>query len=105
MTLLHNDPSPRPFRPGPVRWLEEHGDALYAYAQARVRDSHVAEALVHEALVAALVSADGFLGRAAATERSWLIGILKHKLLDHLRRRLREQPLSVVLTDEDEGLS
>ncbi len=65
-----------------VRWLEEHGDALYAYARSRVRDANVAEDLVQEALLAGLASAGGFLGQAA--ERTWLIGILKHKLVDHL---------------------
>jgi len=74
-----------------VRWLDEHGDAMYAYAAARVRDPDVAEDLVQETLLAALASADGFLARSS--ERSWLIGILKHKLVDHLRRSLRERPL------------
>jgi len=81
-----------PSHPAAARWLEEHGDALYAYAKARVRDQSVAEDLVQEALLAAIVSADQFLGQAA--ERTWLIGILKHKLLDHLRRQLRERPAS-----------
>src|SRR5437588_3415875 len=75
-----------------VRWLEEHGDALYAWALARLRDPHVAEDLVQETLLAGLASAEKFLGQSA--ERSWLIGILKHKLIDHLRRDMRERPLS-----------
>jgi RNA polymerase sigma-70 factor, ECF subfamily len=74
-----------------IRWLEEHGDALYSYALARVRDTHAAEDLVQETLLAGIRSAGGFEGRSA--ERSWLIGILRHKLLDHLRRGLRERPL------------
>src|SRR5689334_24977155 len=80
-----------------LRWLEEHGDALYACALARVRDPHVAEDLVQETLVAGITSADTFSGRSA--ERSWLIGILKHKLVDHLRRNLRERPLSQMPAD------
>lgn len=77
--------------PSAERWLEEHGDALYAYALGRVRDPHAAEDLVQEALVAGLGAPGGFAGRSA--ERTWLIGILRHKLLDYLRRILRERPL------------
>src|SRR5260221_5604439 len=75
-----------------VRWLEDHGDALYSYALARVRDPHVAEDLVQEALLAGLGAAGGFRGWSA--ERTWLIGLLKHKLQDHLRGSLRERPVS-----------
>jgi RNA polymerase sigma-70 factor (TIGR02943 family) len=83
--------------PAALRWLEEHGDALYAYAVSRVRDPHTAEDLVQETLLAALAAVSRFEGRSA--ERSWLIGILKHKLLDHLRHNLREQPLNQVGAD------
>jgi len=74
-----------------TRWLEGHGDALYSYALARVRDPHAAEDLVQETLLAGLAAAGDFMGWSA--ERTWLIGILKHKLVDHLRRALRERPL------------
>ena len=60
------------------------GTRYYACALAHVRNTHLAEDLVQETLVAGLISADTFLGQSA--ERSWLIGILKHKLVDHLRR-------------------
>lgn len=90
MTIDHD--SVRPSAAAAVRWLEDHGDALYSYALSRVRDPHVAEDLVQEALLAALAAAGGFMGWSA--ERTWLIGILRHKLLDHLRRTFRERPIS-----------
>lgn len=86
-----SDPA-RPPAPSAVRWLDDHGDALYAYALARVRDPHVAEDLVQESLLAGLAAIGGFMGWSA--ERSWLIGILRHKLVDHLRSSLRERPMS-----------
>jgi RNA polymerase sigma-70 factor (ECF subfamily) len=93
MDVVQNAPAPSPQTA--ARWLEDHGDALYAYARARVgRDPHIAEDLVQEALLAAMASANRLEGQAA--ERSWLIGILRHKLLDHLRTSLRERPFSVV---------
>jgi RNA polymerase sigma-70 factor (ECF subfamily) len=83
-----------------IDWLDEHGDALYAYALARVRNPHVAEELVQESLLAALTAAEDFTGRSA--QRTWLVGILKHKLIDHLRRQLRERPLPQ--NDDHDGL-
>jgi len=80
-----------------VRWLEEHGDALYAYALARVRSADGAEDLVQETLVAGLKGRKSFAGRSA--ERTWLMGILKHKLIDQLRRSARQRPLSELEVD------
>ena len=76
----------------PVRWLELHGDALYAYCLIRVREPSIAEDLVQDTLLAALKSVENF--KAESTERTWLTGILKHKVLDYLRKSGREQPLS-----------
>lgn len=81
----------------PANWLGEHGDALYAYALMRVREPSQAEDLVQETLLAALTAVENYRGES--TERTWLTGILKHKVLDHLRRSGREKPLS----EEDEA--
>jgi RNA polymerase sigma-70 factor (ECF subfamily) len=73
----------------PGRWLDDYGDLLFGFAMARVRNHHVAEDLVQETLVAACKARDRFEGRS--TERSWLVGILKNKLVDYFRKRGREQ--------------
>jgi RNA polymerase sigma-70 factor (ECF subfamily) len=78
-------------------WLEEHGDALFSFALARIRDPAAAEDLVQETLLAAIGSAGTFNDQSS--HRTWLIGILKHKLIDHLRRTLRERPLSGLPAD------
>lgn len=75
----------------PATWLDEHGDALYRYALVRVRDGSVAEDLVQETLLAAIRGLDGYT--RASTERTWLIGILRHKTLDHFRRVARDRDL------------
>jgi RNA polymerase sigma-70 factor (ECF subfamily) len=80
-----------------LRWLEEHGDALYAFAIRRVRRAEVAEDLVQETLLAALSATSAYAGRSA--ERTWLIGVMKHKLIDHLRKTLREQERGDVESD------
>ena len=80
-----------------LHWLDEHGDALYAYALSRVRNPDVAEDLVQETLLAAIKGQKDFGGRSA--ERTWLTGILKHKLIDHLRKSTRQRPLSELDVD------
>jgi RNA polymerase sigma-70 factor (ECF subfamily) len=75
----------------PEQWLDEHGDVLYRYALLQFRDEHKAEEAVQETLVAALQSRDRFQGGSSV--RTWLIGILKHKVLDQFRRESREAPL------------
>jgi RNA polymerase sigma-70 factor (ECF subfamily) len=84
----------------PEVWLEEHGDALYRYAYFRINDAALAEDLVQETLLAALQARDSFAGRSA--ERTWLTGILKNKLVDHLRKTAREQSVDTTPgSDED----
>lgn len=75
----------------PERWLEEHGAALYRYALTHLRDEHKAEEAVQETLLAALQARDRFSGGASV--RTWLIGILKHKIIDDFRRAAREVAL------------
>lgn len=74
----------------PERWLEEHGSALYSFAFLHVRDGHRAEDLVQETLLAALKARERFQGNASV--RTWLTGILKHKIMDEFRRQSREAP-------------
>jgi len=73
----------------PDQWLLLHGDVLYRYGVARVRDSEVAEDLVQETLLAALKAKQNFAGQAS--EKTWLIGILKHKIIDYFRKVSREK--------------
>ena len=72
----------------PCRWLEEYGDALFRYALGRLRDIHHAEDMVQETLKAALQARASYSGRAS--EKTWLTGILKHKIIDFIRKQVRE---------------
>ena len=75
----------------PETWLDEHGAALYKYALLQTRDSHKAEEAVQETLLAALQGRNRYAGSALA--RTWLIGILKHKIIDMFRHDAREVQL------------
>jgi RNA polymerase sigma-70 factor (ECF subfamily) len=71
----------------PERWVDRHGDALYRYALLRLRDPDLAADAVQEALLDALRTRAAFAGRSS--ERTWLVGILKHKVVDQVRRASR----------------
>jgi RNA polymerase sigma-70 factor (ECF subfamily) len=71
--------------------VEEERPYLLRYASLQLRDRHAAEDAVQETLAAALAGEAGFGGRSNL--RTWLTGILKHKIVDALRRASRESPL------------
>ena len=75
-------------------WVAQHGDILFRYAWRRVSDRTVAEELVQETFLAALQAQARF--RADSTEQTWLLGILKHKILDHYRKSRNQQPLETL---------
>jgi len=68
----------------PASWLDEHGDALFRFALMRVHDQNAAEDLVQETFLSALGAYDRFEHRSSV--RTWLIGILRNKIVDHFRR-------------------
>jgi len=84
----------------PTRWVDEHGDYLFHFALSRVRDMVLAEDLVQDARLAALRGAERYEGRS--TERTWLAGILRNKLLDHFRKAGRETSFTDMEFYEDE---
>jgi len=81
----------------PESWVEAHGDRLFRYALSRIRNERAAEDLVQETLLTAFKSRAKFEG--ASTELTWMIGILRNKIFEHLRRQSREAPGSLVLDD------
>jgi RNA polymerase sigma-70 factor (ECF subfamily) len=81
----------------PARWVDEHGDALFRFAILRVRDEELAADLVQDTFLSALKAKDGF--RGGSSLRTWLIGILKHKIVDHFRKNR----VDVVSSDASPG--
>jgi RNA polymerase sigma-70 factor (ECF subfamily) len=75
----------------PEVWVTLYGDYLFRFALNRVRDRPAAEDLVQETFIAALAARERFAGQSS--ERSWLVGILKHKIVDRFRKDIREQPV------------
>ncbi len=73
------------------RELESHRQALFKFAMIQLRNETHAEDCVQETLIAALQGAQRFSGKSSV--RTWLVGILKHKIIDHFRKAGREQQL------------
>ena len=65
-----------------------HRGYLLRVAVLQLRDNDLAEDVVQDTLVAALQGARGFSGRSSL--KTWLTGILKHKIVDAIRRKTRE---------------
>jgi RNA polymerase sigma-70 factor (TIGR02943 family) len=70
--------------PDPEQWVELYGNAMYRYALVRLSDPETAQDIVQEALVAALGAYERFEGKSSI--KTWLIAILKRKIVDFYRR-------------------
>jgi RNA polymerase sigma-70 factor (ECF subfamily) len=68
----------------PDKWVSAYSDYLYNYTISRVSNSEIAKDLVQETFFAGLKSMKNFQGKAS--ERTWLISILKRKIIDHYRK-------------------
>ena len=81
--------------PAAVGWaaLTPHRCYLVGYARRRLQDPALAEDLVHDVFEAVVTGRAVFAGRSAL--RSWLVGILKHKIVDLVRQRSGHDSLDV----------
>ena len=84
----------------PEKWVDLYGDYLYRYALARVRTPDVAEELVQETFLAGLHSRKNFQYRSSI--KTWLTGILKHKIVDYFRKKVKEQKIDDIGSNIDE---
>src|SRR5262245_30913712 len=70
-------------------WVDAQADYLFNFAIGQVRDTSIAEDLVQETFLAAVRARHSFSGQSS--ERTWLVGILRHKIYDQLRKTCRER--------------
>jgi RNA polymerase sigma-70 factor (ECF subfamily) len=76
------DPRPAEIPDAALAALEP---VLYRFALRATRDAELARDLTQEALLAAVAERSTFAGRSSL--RTWVVGILSHKVMDHFRRR------------------
>ena len=86
-----------------VGWAEmvSHRGYLVRFARRRLRDPLLAEDAVHDVFEAVLAGRAVFAGRAAL--RSWLTAVLKHKIVDTVRRNAGTESLDDDGDDEGRG--
>jgi RNA polymerase sigma-70 factor (ECF subfamily) len=84
-----------------LKELETQRGYLMRVARLQLRDSALAEDVVQDTLTAALTAQQGFTGKSSV--KTWLTGILKHKIVDAIRRKQRE-PVAVSSLDEEADL-
>lgn len=80
-------PQDSPQTLNPEDWVDQYGDYLYRYAWSRLRDGNAAEEVVQETLLAGVRFSGQYSGHGS--ERGWLLGILKRKIVDYVRLRQR----------------
>lgn len=68
----------------PTQWVDKYSDYLFNYTIVRVNDREVANDIISETFLAGLKSMKNFKGES--TERTWLISILKRKIVDYYRK-------------------
>lgn len=86
--------------PTPIE-LADHRGAMLRFARRKIRDENLAEDAVQDALAAALASRESFQGQSAL--RTWLIGILNHKIQDTFRREGRYVSLGGAADGDDDS--
>lgn len=74
---------------------------LLRLARSRMGDGEAAEELVQETLATALAALEDFEGRSQL--RTWVAGILLHKVTDGFRAATRERELRVEPRDDEEA--
>ena len=71
----------------PEEWVDMYADYLYRYALSRVHDATTAEDLVQETFLAGLRGVSTF--KEHVEVKYWLRGILRHKVVDYIRKQVR----------------
>lgn len=79
-----------------ARQVEGLRPQLIRFARSQLRNEAWAEDAVSDTLLAALEKPQAFAGQSQL--KTWLVGILKHKVVDQLRKHSRE---ATVLVDDD----
>jgi len=68
----------------PNKWIDLHADYMFNYTISRINNHDLAKDLVQETFLASLKAMKNYKGQAS--ERTWLISILKRKIIDHYRK-------------------
>ncbi len=82
----------------PEKWVDNYADYLYTFAISRVNDEDEARDLVQDTFLSALKARNGFKGEAS--EKTWLVSILKRKVIDLYRKNAVRKEQSFEKSDQ-----
>lgn len=85
---------------GDASYLRELRAQMLRFAELQLADAAAAEDAVQEAMMGALKNAQSFAGGAAF--KTWVFAILKHKIVDQLRRQQRLINSGSIAFEEDD---
>lgn len=71
----------------PESWIRDYQEYLVNYARKKVSDQGIAEDLVQDTFLSVWAARERFHG--SCSEKTWLVGVLRNKIIDHYRRTSR----------------
>ncbi len=83
----------------PQLWVKNYSDYLYNIAYYRVNKQEVAEDLVQDTFLSALNARETYKG--IANEKTWLVSILKNKIIDYYKKASTRNESPLQLSTED----
>lgn len=87
-----------------IEWVNQYGDELFSWALFKVGDKQIAEDLVQETFMSAVLSVTSFEGKSHP--KTWITSILNNKIIDHYRKEKSHKAQSVSLSvDQAEGIT
>jgi len=82
----------------PETWVDRYGDYLYGYAMSRLHDPEIAADCVQDTFMAGIKALNRFDG--SRDIKFWLRGIMSHKIVDEIRKSVKEKRVNIDTEDE-----
>ena len=82
----------------PDTWVDRYGNYLYAYAMSRLRNSETAADCVQDTFLAGIKALERFDG--SRDIKFWLRGIMHNKIVDQIRKSIKENKVDIDTEDE-----
>ncbi|MCH2035370.1 MAG: sigma-70 family RNA polymerase sigma factor [Puniceicoccaceae bacterium] len=82
----------------PDKWVDQYGDYLYGFAMSRLRNAELAQDCVQDTFLAGIKALERFDG--SRDIKFWLRGIMRNKIVDQIRKSVREQKVDIDSEDE-----
>jgi RNA polymerase sigma-70 factor (ECF subfamily) len=93
-----NDSAKVPVTP-PDQWVDQYGDYLYGFAMSRLRNPEAAADCVQDTFLAGIKALDRFDG--SRDIKFWLRGIMRNKIVDQIRKSVKENKVDIEKEDEE----